>query len=552
MSKYLFALISAFMMSNMAWSQVDTLHLVKTAGFQTPQPIWGFYCIDINGDNVKDFIAYSENHVYAINGSDFNLYWISPEVALIEKIEFADIDRNGTLDIIAKCSNNIKVFEPPAPYIFWTSPFLDYTYTDFAIGDRNGDLFPDIVIVRKEPFYRTGFEGNLDTVWVEAYSGPNFDSLQTIIMRIPNYDYYFDLMESRYIHYEYPAKVIIDNIASDTSEAKILIFFNLDESVLFHGFYSSWSDAGMMRVLRGSDLGFSSSASQGRNYFSSQVDIAGSSYILSLASNSSGTLTRDYLERSDEANFYRHGIRVRIDSLCNYSGSYDAFKMAGILMDEINDIRAGQELCFGGMISDISSHKLIQNSLESGVRIWQRSFNSGIDTILFKYAGPPFNHPQIVLMLDDDIYYRFYDGVTGNLSAVYNPEYYYISQITDLNADGIDEIVSRANDSICVFTLARTAISEKPILPMNKLYLDAYPNPFNGSVNIKYSLTQSSDVNIAIYNLSGQKVEDVIDGYQIAGDHAIMWDAGSLSSGVYYCKFSDGNFSRSSKLILLK
>jgi hypothetical protein len=443
MPKLLIALIILLIKSAAVQAQVDTLHLVKTAGILTPQPIWGFFIKDINSDSIKDFITYSEDHIHIINGADYSLYWSSPAIPMLEKIQFADLDLDGIQDLIVKCGNHIEVLEPPVEFVYWLSPTLDYTYIDFCVGNRNDDHLPDIIIVRKEPFTRTGSRENIDTVWVEAYDGPNFNLEITRIMRFPNYNYYDDLMETEYTHYEYPTSVIIDDFSSDSSESHIIVFANLDASAVFHGFFSSWSEEGFVKILRGPTLGVISTESQGRNYLVCPVNIAGNSYILSLSSNSSGAILRDYMDRTEEADFYRLGNQVRIDSLGSYSGSIDGFNFAGALIDEFNGNQTGLEMCLGGMISGISSNILAQNSIEYGNRIWQRNFYPGIDTILFKYSGPPFSRPQIVLMLNDDIYYRFYDGVTGNLTAVYNPDYYYISQIEDLNGDGIDELIAR-------------------------------------------------------------------------------------------------------------
>ena len=552
MFKCISVLIFSIFMSSPVISQVDTLHLVKTAGIQTPQPIWGFYLSDINSDDFQDIITYSENHIYVIDGASQSLYWSSPEIPMPEKIVFADIDRDATQDIIAKCGSNIIVMEPPSQFIYWTSPVIDYTYIDFDIGDRNRDLFPDIIIVRKEPFYRTGNENNLDTVWVSAYNGPNYNEEQTIILRVPNHDYYSDLMQSRYTHNEYPTKIVIDDFTSDSSEAKILLFTNLDESVIWHGFYSSWTEAGYVKFLRGSNLGNLGTEPQGRNYLCSTVQIDGDNYLVSVSSNSFGVLTRDNEERYDDANYYRGGNQVRIDSLNYYHGTTDNFNIAGTLISEINNGQEGLELCFGGMLSEFSSNKLVQRSIESGEQIWQRNLSSNIDTLLFKYSGPPYSHPQIVLMFENDIYYRFYDGVTGNPTGIYNPDYYFISRIADLDNDGIDEIISTANDSICIFTLARTGIDDYPFTPSSDIQLSAYPNPFNNNVNIEYNLSKGRNVEIAIYNLSGQMVNRFDCGYQPFGKQRITWNAGRMSSGIYFCKISGGEYSSTTRLILMK
>lgn len=87
----------------------------------------------------------------------------------------------------------------------------------------------------------------------------------------------------------------------------------------------------------------------------------------------------------------------------------------------------------------------------------------------------------------------------------------------------------------------------------NKLSLDQnYPNPFNSSTLLTYRLVEKGVVNLAIYNLLGQKVATLIDGIQDAGKHQAFWNSGDNSSGVYFAKLAAGKNSQSIKLILMK
>ena len=68
------------------------------------------------------------------------------------------------------------------------------------------------------------------------------------------------------------------------------------------------------------------------------------------------------------------------------------------------------------------------------------------------------------------------------------------------------------------------------------LLLENYPNPFNPSTTIKFSLPQRANVSLKIYNLLGQEVVQLTDGIYGAGTHSIEWYSGNLSSGVYFCR----------------
>lgn len=89
-------------------------------------------------------------------------------------------------------------------------------------------------------------------------------------------------------------------------------------------------------------------------------------------------------------------------------------------------------------------------------------------------------------------------------------------------------------------------------LPTSYNLYPNYPNPFNPSTKINYSLPKSSKVNLTIYNILGQKVATLVDGNQRAGRRSIRWDAKGLSSGIYLCRLKAGEYSRTIKMILLK
>ena len=79
-----------------------------------------------------------------------------------------------------------------------------------------------------------------------------------------------------------------------------------------------------------------------------------------------------------------------------------------------------------------------------------------------------------------------------------------------------------------------------------------YPNPFNASTTIKYTLPEPADITIDIYNLLGRKVETLIDGFQPAGAHSVIWQAEGFSSGIYFYKLTAGDYSQTQRMMLLK
>ena len=82
--------------------------------------------------------------------------------------------------------------------------------------------------------------------------------------------------------------------------------------------------------------------------------------------------------------------------------------------------------------------------------------------------------------------------------------------------------------------------------------LAAYPNPFNATTTISYSLPEQGEVAISIYNLLGQRVAIIFEGTREAGEYSITWDASDFSSGVYFARLEAGEQSENIKMVLLK
>lgn len=79
-----------------------------------------------------------------------------------------------------------------------------------------------------------------------------------------------------------------------------------------------------------------------------------------------------------------------------------------------------------------------------------------------------------------------------------------------------------------------------------------YPNPFNPSTNLRFRLSESSDVKLMIYNITGELVSSLAEGYREAGIHTVSFNAGKLSGGVYLAVLRVNNQIFTTKMLLLK
>lgn len=79
-----------------------------------------------------------------------------------------------------------------------------------------------------------------------------------------------------------------------------------------------------------------------------------------------------------------------------------------------------------------------------------------------------------------------------------------------------------------------------------------YPNPFNPSTNIKYSVPESGNIRLSVYNLVGEEVAVLVNGFSQAGFYEVTFDASNLSTGVYLYKLQSANSVQTKKMMLLK
>jgi len=82
--------------------------------------------------------------------------------------------------------------------------------------------------------------------------------------------------------------------------------------------------------------------------------------------------------------------------------------------------------------------------------------------------------------------------------------------------------------------------------------LNNYPNPFNPSTKINFTVSGPGNVKLTVYNMLGQKVADLLDEFNDKGSYTINFDASKLASGLYVYTLQAGNKTISNKMFLLK
>ncbi len=180
--------------------------------------------------------------------------------------------------------------------------------------------------------------------------------------------------------------------------------------------------------------------------------------------------------------------------------------------------------------------------------------NDGRLLIAFQENIPTHDGMRIVGSISDDVGLNW-----GPLFEISDPAVSFKSHV-QLAYDGINTLYavwidSRNGNNDIYFAVLEdetTGLNEPEQLPKSTLLLNAYPNPFNAQTTIEFTLGAPSDVELTIYDITGAKVMAVELAGLAAGQHAIVWDAGDVASGVYFARIEAGDYSNSIKMVLLK
>ena len=79
-----------------------------------------------------------------------------------------------------------------------------------------------------------------------------------------------------------------------------------------------------------------------------------------------------------------------------------------------------------------------------------------------------------------------------------------------------------------------------------------YPNPFNPSTTIRFSIPKEGNVKLSVFNVLGQEVANLVNGFKTAGSYSVNWNAETLSSGLYIYRLESADNVISKKMLLIK
>jgi trimeric autotransporter adhesin len=89
-------------------------------------------------------------------------------------------------------------------------------------------------------------------------------------------------------------------------------------------------------------------------------------------------------------------------------------------------------------------------------------------------------------------------------------------------------------------------------IPVKHSLLQNYPNPFNPSTKIVFDIPTASNVKIEVFDITGKRIEELVNENVKAGSYEVEWSASKLSSGTYFYRMQAGSYAETKKMILIK
>ncbi len=140
-------------------------------------------------------------------------------------------------------------------------------------------------------------------------------------------------------------------------------------------------------------------------------------------------------------------------------------------------------------------------------------------------------------------YYNGYTGVNADLQ-VYSDSWIYFYKYPG-------EGLSGSSDWLITGWKKEETVKINQLIP-HEVSITTHPNPFNPSTVISFQLSANSHVNLAVYDVSGRKVAQLVNGNREAGLHEVTFDASDLTSGVYIAKLCTGEIQQTQKVLLVR
>ena len=181
--------------------------------------------------------------------------------------------------------------------------------------------------------------------------------------------------------------------------------------------------------------------------------------------------------------------------------------------------------------------------------------------VSYQFTGDDVTDPEsyTAVTVIDEI--DFFNIVPGGIRV------YGLDMADDMDGDGIAELVftrgstrggNGAPGIFIVEVFDPVSVDELTSgIPNEFKLLQNYPNPFNPTTMINYNVSGQGHVKLSVYNVLGQKIRTLVDGYLVPGFYNVSWDACddsgmSVSSGIYIYRLEEADVSQIKQMVLLR
>ena len=181
-----------------------------------------------------------------------------------------------------------------------------------------------------------------------------------------------------------------------------------------------------------------------------------------------------------------------------------------------------------------------------------------------EFSSSPNNYIEVAVDENNVKWFGIDGGVCSFDGSVWTKYYYnddanYNFQVESIaiDNDGVIWIGTYMNGLISFDPEPQNIISSQNVVPETISILGVYPNPFNPATTISFTIPASGFTKLVIYNISGQKVRELVLETMTAGMHNVMWDGRSdngspVSSGIYFSRLTMGERTASGRMLLVK
>ena len=142
----------------------------------------------------------------------------------------------------------------------------------------------------------------------------------------------------------------------------------------------------------------------------------------------------------------------------------------------------------------------------------------------------------------------FIKMTVGNEDGDFGLSYFVTNAALDFS-DSTWYAISENNN---ITITGATDVSDAGVVVNNYSLKQNYPNPFNPSTSISFSIPESGNVKLIVFNSLGEEVTILVNGFIPAGLKTVKFDAQNFQSGVYYYRLETSGFIETKKMVLLK